>query len=201
MTWTSIIGVDFGIVDQNAVSVLQWRAHDSCTYVAESYRLSAGVTEMAAEVRNVMDRYKPQRVVADCGGQGKAFQDEMRARHGLPIEAAEKHGKVAFISLVNDAFRQGLLKLVAPRCKDLIEELTTLPWAAPVEERREGHQTYAAGFKDHASDSLLYAFRACLAWRERPAAPVLPVGSTAWEAEQREARAKASQKKKDWWRR
>jgi len=162
-----IVGLDFGIVDQNGVSVVGWRDHDTTVYVEEGYRIAKGVTEMAEEVKRIEAKYKPVRIVGDVGGQGKAFEHEMRTRHGLPIEAADKHNKVGYITLANDALRTGRVR-VSPSCRDLIDEWLTLPWADSLADRRENRQREADGYDNHAADAFLYAWRACVAYHELP---------------------------------
>ena len=163
-----LLGLDFGIVDQNAVCVLGWRDHDRLVYVVEAYRRDAGVADMADEVKKLDKSYAFERVVGDLGGLGKAFADDMRRRHAVPIAAAAKHDKAGNISLVNDALRRGEIVL-GPKCKHLVEEWTTLPWADAIEDRRENRQREAPGYPNHAADAFLYAWRAAYAYLEEPA--------------------------------
>lgn len=201
----TVVGLDFGIVDQNAVCVLGWRVHEQVVYVVECYRIVAGVTEMADEVRRLDDKYKPDRIVGDLGGMGKAFDYDIRSRHSLPLEAADKHNKVGNIALVNDAMRRGRVRVVAGACRDLVDEWLTLPWADSLQDRRENRQREADGFSNHAADAFLYAWRAAVAFAEVPADKPPPKGSReAFEVEERrllDARVAEAVRRnsEEWW--
>lgn len=162
--WSFLCGLDFGIIDQNAITVLGWREHDQCVYVLESYRFTGSPSEMADEVARLSRRYPFTRIIGDVGGMGKAFQDEARKRLHLPIEAAEKHNKVGFIRLLNDDLGRGRIKVVRDKCADLLEEWRDLPWA-------ENRQKEADGFNNHCADATLYAWRAAYAFVEQPPPP------------------------------
>lgn len=162
--WTYLCGLDFGVVDENAVAVLAWREHDPCVYVVEAYRLKATVTGMAAEVHRLERTYEFSRIVGDVGGMGKAFADEMQTRHHIPVEAAEKHNKPGYIALFNADLKRGRIKVVRPRCLQLLEEWRDLAWA-------DNRQKEADGFPNHCADAVLYAWRAALAFYEVEPAP------------------------------
>lgn len=177
--WTYLCGLDFGIRDENAVTVLGWRAHDPCVYVVESYRIEAIPSEMAVEVQRLDGRYHFERIVGDIGGMGKAFAEEARRRFRVPIEPAEKHNKIGFISLFNGDLHTGRIKVLRPMCRDLISEWMELPWA-------EGGKKEAEGFNNHAADSCLYSWRAANAFLEQPQEYVEPGSPEARRREQQE---------------
>lgn len=150
--WTYLLGLDFGITDENAVAVLGWRQHDRTVYVLEAYRLHASPSEMAEHVRELERRYKPVSIVGDTGGMGKAFADEMSRRYNVPIKAAEKHNKLGYISLLNGELDAGRVRVVAPTSVHLVEEWRTLAW-------HPSRTKPLDGMADHASDSVLYGWR------------------------------------------
>lgn len=159
-----LLGLDFGIVDQNAVTILGWRENDPCVYVVASYRKTALVSEMADHVAELEATWKFQKIVGDVGGMGKAFSEEMRKRYQLPIEPADKQNKVGYVSLLNGALERGQLKLHPTDCGDLVSEWRELPW-------NETRTKECEGFPNHASDATLYAWRACTSYHERPVTP------------------------------
>ena len=174
--WSWLLGLDFGIVDQNGLSVVGWRAGDPCVYVAEAFRLTAIPSEMGREVLRLDETYKFERIVGDVGGQGKAFVAEMAARFTIPIEPAEKHNKIGYVSLFNGDLRRGRIKVVRAKCAHLLDEWRDLPWA-------EGRNKEADGFANHCADATLYAWRAACAYHEREPDPV-PTGDAALRAEE-----------------
>ena len=156
-----MIGLDFGIVDDNAVTVVGWRNNDPTIYVLESYRIKATVAEMADEVCRLQATYRPVRIVGDVGGMGKAFATDITSRFAIPIVAAEKQNKLGFISQLNSDLARGRIKIDEARCGDLLSEWRELPWS-------ENRLHECEGFDNHASDSLLYVWRATLAYHEAP---------------------------------
>lgn len=195
--WTYLCGLDFGIQDQNALTVLGWRPHDPCVYVIESYRKTAIPSEMAEEVRILDARYHFTRIVGDVGGMGKAFAEEARRRFHLPIEPAEKHNKIGFISLLNGDLHQGRLRIHLPRCADLIGEWLELPWET-------GGKREADGFDNHAADATLYAWRACTAFLESAQRIIMPGSPEARAQEQADLLARDIEKHErlrdgEWW--
>ena len=162
--WSYVLGIDFGIVDPNAFTVLGWRKHDRIVYVLASYRKKGDAIDVAEEVVELTRTYPFSRIVGDTGGLGKGFAEQMIERHNIPVEAADKVNKVGYIQLLNGELAKGTVKLVRAATRDLVEELTSLQWHA-------NGQKEAAG-ANHAADSMLYAWRAASAFGERTTTPV-----------------------------
>lgn len=185
--WSFIVGVDFGIVDLNAVAVLATRPGDRVTYVVEAYKKRATPSEMVAELVRVQERYHPVLIVGDLGGMGKAFAAEAEARYQVPIEPADKNNKLGFIRLLNAALERGELR-VLKTCSDLADEWSQLGWTL------KGTEDPAV--ENHASDATLYAWRACTSYTER--LPVPEQGELeAWEANVIAKRVQGL--RKEWW--
>jgi hypothetical protein len=161
--WTKVLALDFGVVDQNGITMLCWRDHDPVTYVRFSYRFTGGPSAVGREVLPIYEREKVSKVVGDVGGMGKAYEEEFRKRFHVPVHAAKKHDKLGNISLLNSALEDGQLLIVEPDCKDLIDEYKKLPWVVGAEGKRE-----APGFNNHCCDSALYGFREASAFGNRP---------------------------------
>ncbi len=152
--WSYALGMDFGVRDMTSFTVAAYRDHDPVVYICESYgRAGMGPTDAAVEFKALSKIYDFDQVIGDVGGLGKGFAQEMISRHSIPVKAAAKHDKLGFVTLFNAALRDGKIKVVRPRCEQLIEEWLSLPWAD--NGRRE-----AEGFKADCSDSCLYVWRA-----------------------------------------
>lgn len=177
--WTKLLALDFGIVDQNGIALLAWREHDPCLYVEFAYRFSGDAVALAEEVVPIYDEHRPERVIGDIGGMGKAFAAQLSMRHRLPVSAAQKHDKLGSISLLNGEMRRGRIKVVRGACSDLVGEWNTLPWGA---DRLFGRKE-AEGFANHCADAVLYGWRAARAHLEQPAPvkPATPVDAWALE--------------------
>jgi len=156
-----LLGLDFGVTDATAFAVLGWKTHERVVRVVECYsRTGMSPTDAAEEVKRLP--YKFDMMVGDVGGLGKAFAQEMRTRHGLPIDAADKHNKRGFIALLNGAIERGEVLVDADRCAQLLAEYAELPWT-------DDRQKEVEGFDNHCADATLYAWRAAWAFVERPA--------------------------------
>lgn len=185
--WSFIVGADFGIVDQNAVAVLATRPGDRLTYVVEAYKLRATPSEMVDELVRIQARYHPVLIVGDLGGMGKAFAAEAEARYAVPIEPADKNNKLGFIRLLNAALERGELRVVET-CRDLLDEWSQLGWTVAGKED--------PGCENHASDAVLYAWRASTSYVEAPPEPERN-DLEQWEADVIARRVAGL--RKEWW--
>jgi hypothetical protein len=161
MAWTHLLGLDFGIRDRCAATVVGWRDGDPTLYVIESYKFISYPSKMIEEIRALEVSYPGGFIekVGDVGGLGKAFSEELLQRHSVYIKPAEKQGKAAAIALFNGDLQRQRVKIVSPRCKDLLQEMKDLPWSATKDREAEGYPCDAA-------DSCLYAFRAARSYLE-----------------------------------
>lgn len=197
--WTYVLGIDFGIIDPNAFTVLGWRTHDATVYVLESYRKKGDPIDVAEEVGDLQRRYTFARIVGDVGGMGKAFAELMTERHSIPVEAAEKHNKLGFIQLLNGDLAKGKVLVMSRECRELVAEWLSLQWAA-------GATKEAPGMSNHAADSALYAWRAATAYGERTHTPVARRSreeqiqaetKAAWERDERQLQQQ-KREEKEW---
>jgi hypothetical protein len=124
--WTNILAVDYGWHDKTAFAVVAYHPHLPQAYV----RHAIGYGEMipariAIVLKRLMEKYNPAMILADTGGLGKTITEEMRIRYGIPIHAAKKTDKLAYISLLNGDFIDGNL-LIHESLVDLQEQYSTL---------------------------------------------------------------------------
>lgn len=174
--WRYVMGVDLGFEDADALAVLGWREHERIVYLVEeaTYRKS-GVTELAERIGELYRKYKPHRLVADFGGLGKKIGEEIRSRHGLPMEPADKARKLEHIELLNDAFRRGHFMCRAPG--PFAEDCAIVQWDQDAKAR--GIRKIAEDYHSDITDAVLYAYRAAMAWLETPAAAAVEPGRSA----------------------
>ena len=126
--WRYILGIDFGYNDAFTVTCLAFAATHSTVYEVESFKQSKLIpSQMASVVQDFVDRYNPVSCVADAGALGKAIVEELKQRYSLPLKAAEKANKVAYIELFNGDLVAGRLKFTkhAPH----LAEMARLQWA------------------------------------------------------------------------
>jgi hypothetical protein len=151
-SYDSILSIDFGVVHSTSFILLSHKSYDIAVRVPWSEkRAGMAPSEVADEARALKAQYGCTRMIGDLGGMGKAYAQEMQARHHLTIEPADKRDKLALIEMVNDGFRQGHL-VVDPRNTDLIRELRSLQWD-------ELHEDIADGQADDLVDALCYGYQ------------------------------------------
>lgn len=154
-----VVGVDLGFDDADAIAVLGWSLRSpACELVYEWVGAKQTISALMAKVAEVYARYKPHAVVADTGGLGKKIAEEIQARLGLPIEAADKARKLEHIELLNDALRTGLL--YAPSGGRFAQDCLLVEWDRSNPEKPCISERYHSDI----CDAVLYAWRRAQAW-------------------------------------
>lgn len=158
-----LLAYDFGVEDQNAVTVLGWQEYDPCIYILKSYRFKGIVADVKRADDALVEQYGERIVkrVGDVGGMGKLFQAELSSRYELAIEPAQKSDKVGFISLMNADLARGRIQVVRDGCMQLLDEWHSLPWD-------KSRLKEEPAFLNHAADSALYGWRATTAYHNEP---------------------------------
>ena len=201
-SWVHTIGTDFGVVDECAWTVLASHPHQRDVYAIRSYAKAGLLPEQAAEfTRELVDEFKPHRLVGDSGGLGKPYVMAYNERFntGQQMEPADKQEKRANIELMNGDLGSGRMKILLPECEDLAGQMENLPWASSAREKEH------AGYKNHRTDSALYAWRAHSAYLHdtpskswRTPVPGEPEYES-WLIEQEEQQCR-EQSELPWWR-
>ena len=162
--WVHVIGIDYGYVDSTAWCVLAFRGYgaDKTVWVVESFaRPGLTPSQGADETHRLAEQYEAAIVVGDSGGLGKAYIEEARLRHALPIESADKLGKRAHIEHLNGDLRASppRLRIVGDSNRQLCDELEVLQWDLRYpEDDPRWHTREDARFSNHLPDALLYAW-------------------------------------------
>jgi hypothetical protein len=199
--WEFVIGVDLGASAKQKSTAFVVVSHHPRSQVAWVVRAEAksGMipSTIARHLKDLLKTFKGSKIVVDAGALGAGYVEEFRKRHALPVEAAEKRDKPAFIELLNGDLQARTLLIYSPGCEGLLDELRRLPW----NEDRTGADDR---FADHMSDAMLYAWRRLRHWQaEGEDAPDAMPGEPGWGAEE-EARIEAAMEeryapKKHWW--
>lgn len=110
-SWHYIMGIDLGFNDADAIAVLAWSEASPATYLVEECVVSKqGLTELVEQIQEIRTRYEISKMVIDEGGLGKKLAEEMRRRHHLPVQPADKVRKQENVAFLNDALRTGRFK-------------------------------------------------------------------------------------------
>jgi len=181
--WTYIMGVDIGFKDSDAIAVIAWREGDPNTYLVEEILTAKqGITELTTQIAATMKKYNAVKIVMDEGGLGKKVAEEIRRRHHLPIQPADKVRKQENVELLNDHLRLGRFKAKATSRFALDSYLIQIDWSKTTPNRivikKSPHSDII--------DAVLYAFKESPAYTQKLAKVAPPKGSQAHIEEERE---------------
>lgn len=106
-----IMGIDLGFDDADAIAVLAYSDDSATTYLVEEKVVAQqGITELVKQIEDLQKRYDISKMVIDQGGLGKKIAEELRRRHGIPVQEADKARKMENIAFLNDSLRTGRFK-------------------------------------------------------------------------------------------
>lgn len=167
-----ILGMDFGFEDADAFTVLGWREGSPDTYLVEELIAEKQTYEqMVKNFDSLYQRYRFAKVIADPGGGGKKLIESLRPRYLIPMEPAEKLGKIANYGLLNNALRTG--RFFAKKDSRFAQDCNLLERDP---DRSTPEKTVVKGHSD-AVDAVLYAFKESPAYGYTPP-PIAPKHGT-----------------------
>lgn len=109
-----IMGIDLGFDDADAIAILAWHENDPATYLVEEKVVAQqGLSELVTQIQDFQKKYDISKMVIDQGGLGKKLAEEMRRRHQIPVQPADKARKMESIAFLNDALRTRRFKASA----------------------------------------------------------------------------------------
>lgn len=188
-SYSYILGMDFGFEDADAFSVLAWSDLSPATYLVEELIAEKQTYEMMAENFATLYKRYPTlaKVVADPGGGGKKLIESLKQRYQIPMEIADKQGKIANYGLLNNALRTS--RFFAKRDSRFAQDCNLLE---KDRDKSTPERTIVKGHSD-AVDACLYAFRASPAYGYVPPVSKAMPGTAAYDKEQEEKHIQAIQ--------
>lgn len=174
-----ILGMDFGFEDADAFTVLGWREGSHDTYLVEELIAEKQTYEqMLANFDLLYRKYPFSKIVADPGGGGKKLIESLKPRYLIPMETADKLGKISNYGLLNNALRTG--RFFARKTSRFAQDCNLLE---KDKDKSTPDRTVVKGHSD-AVDAVLYAFKESPAYGYT-APPVAPKpGTKEWAADQ-----------------
>jgi phage terminase large subunit-like protein len=186
--WSYIVGVDIGYNDSDAIAVIGFNSHHKKVYLVDEHvKNKQNISQLVEVIQYYKDQYNPIRMVMDAGALGKKIQEELRFRHGLHLEAAEKTRKVEFIELLNDDLRTERFKAFENSLFQ--EDCMLVQWDKDSKIRNPEKPKISDTYHSDICDAVLYAWRECKHYlSEKPVkAPVEGTNDYMKELENREA--------------
>lgn len=173
-----IFGVDIGFNDADAISVIGYNYSSNNVYLVEEVvQDKQDITTLVGKIKDLQAFYKPIKIVMDAGALGKKIQEEIRNRHGINAEAADKNRKLEYIELLNDDLRTGRFKTFAGSIFE--QDSNILVWDYEGSVKKISDRTHS-----DICDSTLYAFREAKHYFEKTAEKKLEKYSKDWLDEQ-----------------
>jgi hypothetical protein len=153
---TYIMGIDIGFKDADAIAILGYDSPTNAVYLVEEFvKSKQDITALVGHIERLREKYEPVKIVMDAGALGKKIQEEIRVRHSLPVEAAEKQRKFEFIKLLNDDLRTGKFKAIKGTRFEEDCSLVQYDWSTP------GKLAISDTYHTDIGDAVLYAWREC----------------------------------------
>ena len=144
------IGVDIGVSSASAISVVKYSEYSREVQIVETWSEAEVLIDDFADIlKDYMERYNTDLIVADTGGLGAAVVQELRKRYSLPVKAATKTDKSFHQRIFANDMLSGYIKCVSKL--GVVKE-----WAKIVKDE-SGEEI--KGQKNHEADATLYIYR------------------------------------------
>lgn len=192
---TYVLGIDLGYEDDSAFTLVGYSNTEPILYVIDTFKKSKmDLTDVANKINEFRGQYRISKFIVD--GAAKQAVEELKRRHSIPLEAAEKSGKADFIEILNAELIQERIKFLQGKTDLLIDEMLALIWDEKAKKKQEHPNC-----PNHLCDSFLYAYRYSYHYLgkppiKEPAKDSLEAIEAFWE---REAGLAAQQAQRDWW--
>jgi len=173
--WNRILSVDYGFNDKTAFAVISYNYKSPEIFLEHAEAHAELIpSQIAGSLMQLVERFKPSKIIADTGGLGKSITEEMIRRYGIPIKAAEKRDKLTWISLLNGDLIDGNLKIHVS-LKEVREQMQTLTKADDGSEDPT--------LPNDMVDALLYSYKEAKAYAFEPEIEKPKSNEEKWERE------------------
>lgn len=172
-----IMGIDLGYEDADAIAVIAWSEQDPVTYLIEELVVKQqGMTELVDQIVALQSKYDISKMVIDEGGLGKKLAEEMRRRHGIPVQPADKTRKMENVAFLNDSLRTGRFK--AKSASHFAQD----SYLVEIDRNKSTPDRIKLSDKYHSDiiDAVLYAFKESPAFTYQAPAKEPKYGTKEW---------------------
>lgn len=183
--WQYIMGVDIGYRDADAIAILAWANTTPNIYMVEEVLTEKqALTELVDQMNLMHKKYSPiNKVVMDEGGIGKKFAEEIRRRHSINVEPADKMRKQENVEFLNDYMRLGKFKAKSDTRFVADSYLIQIDWS----KSKPNKVVIKSQPHSDIIDAVLYAFKESYAFAYQPPEPKAPAWGTKEWAEAQDA--------------
>lgn len=179
--WNYILGIDIGFKDSDALAVLAWSEEDRSTYLVEELiTAKQDITSLVEQIEAMSKKYDLYKMVIDQGGLGLKIAEEIRKRHSIPVEPADKKQKSENVAILNDELRLGRFKAKSASRFAQDSYLIQIDWAKSTPDKivikKEPHSDII--------DAVLYAHKESYSFTHKPPTKKLIPGTREWAESQ-----------------
>lgn len=196
--WKHVLGWDLGFHDDMALVVWGWHPSRRKLYHAAEWKKPRASAEEVVEQIQKWERagFNFIAKVADTGGGGKMYVEQVMRRTSQVFEAAKKTEKIEHVRLMNDDFLSGTIQI--QEGSEYAAELSALPKDPEWDPYSGKPQGEDPRFANHLCDAALYSWRHAMNYLdfEEAETPETPDERAEREAEERFAETKQS---REWW--
>lgn len=189
--WVYVLGIDIGFKDADALAVIAWNPGTRVIYLLEEViTQKQGLTELVEQIQILQSKYPISKMVIDEGGLGKKLAEEMRRRHHIPVQPADKARKQENVEFLNDSLRLGEFKAKRTSRFALDSYLVQIDWD------KSTPQKIVVKKKPHSDiiDAVLYSFKESPAFTYRAPGAKAEPGTVEWNRETEDAMFEAELK-------
>jgi hypothetical protein len=157
--WKHVLGWDLGSRDDMALVAWGWHPSKRELYEAGSWKKPGALAE---EVMTQIDKWEKLGFnfiakVADTGGGGKMYVEDVMSRYSQVFEPAKKTEKLEHVRMMNDDFMSAFIKV--QRGSLLATELAALPKDPDWDQDSGKPPGEDPRFPNHCTDAALYSWR------------------------------------------
>lgn len=157
--WKHVLGWDLGSRDDMALFVWSWHRSSRNLYQTFEWKQPGATSDkVMAQIEALEARgFEFLAKVADTGGGGRMYVEDVMKRYAQTFVAAKKSEKFEHVRLMNDDFQSGFLKVM--RGSQYAEELAALPKDPDWDPDSGRPPSEDPRIPNHLCDSALYSWR------------------------------------------
>jgi hypothetical protein len=170
--WQHVLGWDLGSRDDMAIVVWGWHPQHADLFEAYSWKKPGALAaEVMAQIEELDKRFNIVAKVADTGGGGRMYVEEVMSRYSQVFEPAKKTEKYEHVRLLNEDLLTRHVRI--QRGSPLEEEIKALPidpkWFEDFKAGDAETPPYEDGrYPNHCCDAALYGYRRAFHFLHEP---------------------------------
>ena len=167
----------------DALAVVAWNDESPTTYLVEEIiTAKQDITGLVEQITALTKKYDIGKMTMDAGGLGKKVAEELRRRHHIPVQDADKAKKQQTVEFLNDALRLGKFKAKSDSRFVSDSYQIQIDWDKTTPDKiviKKSHHS-------DIIDAVIYAFKESPAYTYRKESEKPKYGTEAWAKKETE---------------